>query len=159
MMRTLTPAQAFPLALLAAIVALVWAGAGAAIAAPPGQAFTPVLVSAGSTDYLDATGQVWLADRPYTPGAGWGYLDDGDSVAFDRRDAGPNLDILATVDDPLYATGRALMDAYRFDLPSGTYALTLHFAETLPGNEGTGARCSMTSTSCGCRSTPTPWPR
>jgi hypothetical protein len=121
------------------LAALAWAGAGAASAAPVAQDFAPLLVSAGSTDYLDTQGQVWLADQPYTPG-GWGYVDDGDSVGFDRLSANPTLDIQGTINDPLYATGRAFMDAYRFDLPDGVYALTLHFAETLPGNDGTGVR-------------------
>ncbi len=139
-MRTITSTStAAPLALAAMLAALAWAGTGAASTAPVAQDFAPLLVSARSTDYLDAQGQVWLADQPYTPG-GWGYVDDGDSVGFDRLNANPTLDIQGTIDDPLYSTGRAFMDAYRFDLPDGVYALTLHFAETLRGNDGTGVR-------------------
>ncbi|MBP7793171.1 MAG: cellulase family glycosylhydrolase [Candidatus Goldbacteria bacterium] len=83
--------------------------------------FTPIRVNCGGPQYT-GSGITWLADRAYTAG-GWGYV--GGSTA-DRG----SLSIANTTDDTLYNTERYGNPTYRFDVPNGTYEVTLKFAET-----------------------------
>jgi hypothetical protein len=90
------------------------------------------LVDCGAdSDYLDGTGQLWLADREYSAG-GWGYVGYTDTWST-------NQDIV--VDPPallrLYQTVR-FGDAfgYQFDVPSGEYYVQLYFAEIFHSQVG-----------------------
>lgn len=79
-------------------------------------------VNAGGADYRDQEGELWAADRAYSPG-GWGYLDRGKLVNTRSPIAG-------TADDPLYQNASSGLIEYRFDgLPAGEYELELRFAE------------------------------
>ncbi|HVR43733.1 MAG TPA: glycoside hydrolase family 2 TIM barrel-domain containing protein [Thermoanaerobaculia bacterium] len=80
-----------------------------------------IAVNAGShCSYVDAAELVWEADRPYEPG-GWGHLG-GETAKTHHR-------IFATPDDPLHQWSREGMEAYRFDLPDGTYEIELGMVE------------------------------
>jgi hypothetical protein len=90
------------------------------------------LVDCGAAaDYLDGTGQLWLADRAYTAG-GWGYVGYSDTWSTSQD---------VVVDTPglmrLYQTVR-FGDAfgYQFDVPNGEYEVELHFAEVFHTAEG-----------------------
>lgn len=65
-------------------------------------------------------GLTWLPDRTYTE-SGWGYVG-GEA----RTTQG---DIEATEETPLYQTMRAKLQSYRFDVPPGSYEVTLHWAD------------------------------
>ncbi|MEO7309584.1 MAG: glycoside hydrolase family 2 TIM barrel-domain containing protein [Chitinophagaceae bacterium] len=80
-------------------------------------------VNVGSNaQYLDASGNVWVEDRPYRKGS-FGSVS-GSSKMFDRKDV-----IMSTADEPVFYTYQDSLPAYRFDVPDGQYQVTLRFAE------------------------------
>lgn len=92
---------------------------------------------AGSSNYTDTNGNVWLPDTGYfTP-----------STAIAESWGTPAID--NTVDDPLYWTYRANVGSttpqasriltYNLPVPNGTVNLRLHFAEVYWGAPGLGA--------------------
>jgi len=83
--------------------------------------FTPIRVNCAGPQYT-GSGITWSADKAYTLGS-WGY--EGGSTA-DRG----TIAIANTTDDTLYQTERYGNPTYRFDIPNGTYEVTLKFAET-----------------------------
>jgi Malectin domain len=88
------------------------------VAAPaaPSSTISPVLIDCGSSSsYTDSQNRLWLADVFY----------DHQSGVFNTTSA-----IANTVDDMMYQTERTgVTVAYNIPRPSGTYAVTLHFAE------------------------------
>jgi hypothetical protein len=76
-------------------------------------------VNVGGGSYSGG-GNTWSADRSYTSGS-WGYVG---GKSYSGRDP-----IANTTDDPLYQSTRYGNFSYRFDVPSGKYDVTLHFAE------------------------------
>lgn len=70
---------------------------------------------------VDPAGFDWAADQPY--GASWGYM--GASSTMTTTSEG----IFGTGADWLYQSSREKIGAYRFNVPSGTYSVTLGFAE------------------------------
>ena len=74
----------------------------------------------GTTAFTDSTGQVWAIDRAYGTGP-WGYTT-GSALSSTTAVAG-------TTDDPLYQKYREIAGEYRFQVPNGTYLITLKFAE------------------------------
>lgn len=80
----------------------------------------------------DLNGECWIPEQAYTKGS-WGYVG-GEifKMANTKRVSyGSGKNILGTDLDPIYATQREGIDAFKFDLPEGKYRLTLHFAELL----------------------------
>ncbi len=78
-------------------------------------------VNCGSSyGYTDTQSRRWLADQVYSTGS-WGYV--GGSRYSTQHAIG------STLDDQLYQSERWGMSAYRFDVPNGTYEVTLLFAE------------------------------
>jgi beta-galactosidase len=93
----------------------------------PGRSFA---VNAGSHySYVEAGGEVWEPDRGYETGA-WGHVG-GDALLIHHR-------IFGTDDDALYQAAREGAVTYRFDVPPGSYELSLRFAE--PRHDRAGAR-------------------
>jgi hypothetical protein len=89
---------------------------------PPTPTPTPMFearINCGGSWYTDSQGRVWRPDREYEPG-GYGYTD---GAAFST---GHTID--GTDDSPLFQTERA-GGGYRFDVPNGTYEVTLLFTE------------------------------
>ncbi|MEJ2504101.1 MAG: malectin domain-containing carbohydrate-binding protein, partial [Gemmatimonadota bacterium] len=81
-----------------------------------------IAVNAGSHyQYVDRSGVVWEADRPYVPG-GWGYVG-GEARLSHRRIAGSE-------EDGLYQATREGVEAYRFDVPDGEYEVRILVADT-----------------------------
>ncbi|GAA4335050.1 glycoside hydrolase family 2 TIM barrel-domain containing protein [Flaviaesturariibacter amylovorans] len=73
---------------------------------------------------------VWLPEQEYKANS-WGYiggelyrLRDSDQIPY-----GSNRAILGTGLDPVYATQRVNIEAFRADVPDGNYRVVLHFAE------------------------------
>lgn len=91
-------------------------------------------VDAGAREaYTDGSGSKWSADRVYRADS-FGWTGRSRIVSVGAAAA-----IAGTKDDELFRTQREGMDTYRFDnLPSGTYQVTLAFAEprkrTAPGS-------------------------
>lgn len=96
------------------------------------QPFDKLNVSLGDkrlyTDFIRR--ENWLPAQAYVPG-GWGYI--GGNVykmeSTKRQSYGSNVNILNTDLDAVYATQLEGIEEFRFDVPEGTYTLTLHFSE------------------------------
>ncbi len=84
-------------------------------------------VNCGGTQYQDANGHTWAADQPYSSG-GWGYVEGGGYTTSHA--------IANTADDALYQTERHSLSGYIFDVPNGTYQVTLKFAEIYFNHSG-----------------------
>ena len=86
--------------------------------------FHPLYVNVGSNaQYLDASGTVWIEDRPYTKGS-FGRIG-GNASLFARGEI-----IKSTADAPLYYSFLDSLQGYRFDVRDGRYTVTLYFAES-----------------------------
>ncbi|MES1160744.1 MAG: malectin domain-containing carbohydrate-binding protein, partial [Bacteroidota bacterium] len=86
--------------------------------------FQPISVNVGSNaQYLDASGTVWIEDRPYSKGS-FGHLGGNESL-FARGEI-----IKGTRDVPLYYSFLDSLQGYRFDVKDGRYKVTLYFAES-----------------------------
>ncbi len=77
-------------------------------------------VNCGGNQYVDNNNHTWNADQVYASG-GWGY-DNGGSYSTSNS-------ISNTSNETLYQSERHSMNSYKFDVPNGTYHVTLKFAE------------------------------
>ena len=95
-------------------------------------------ISSGDHRYFwdDSKQELWLPDRPYTPGS-WGYIGGESLKVKTRHGVKPSSDhqIFDTSLDPLFQTQQLAPQAYRFDLPPGNYKVTLLFAELSSSSE------------------------
>lgn len=92
----------------------------AADATAPAAAPVDIRVNAGGSDYADAHGDTWLADKAYAAGS-WGYTSGTPYVSA--------LEIIGTTDQALYQSQRSSPGQYRFDVGNGIYEVELRFAE------------------------------
>ena len=90
--------------------------------------------AAAERDYVDESGFVWKADQEYAPARKWGCLG---GLTVRRAEI---TSVPGTKAPDVYLTERYSMDGYRFDVPNGTYAVRLHFAETYDGITQAGER-------------------
>jgi hypothetical protein len=79
----------------------------------PAATFAPVLINAGGPAFTDSVGNVWAADKNFSGG-----------TTYSKANA-----IAGTVDDALFQTERYGTFSYNIPVPSGTYSVTLRFAE------------------------------
>jgi Malectin domain/Bacterial TSP3 repeat len=102
---------------------------GPAPAPGPEPGADPVLlaVNAGGGSYIGGDATPWSADQSYTPG-GWGYVG---GKTYSTKDA-----IANTEDDSLYRSERYGTFSYKFDIPNGSYDVTLYFAEIYHNSSG-----------------------
>lgn len=103
--------------------------------------FSELNVSLGDSRIFfdEKTGQNWLPEKAYQSGS-WGYLG-GKQFAMannSRVSFGGSRNILDTDLDPIYQTQRTGIEGFVFDVPSGDYELTLHFAELISKNSNSG---------------------
>lgn len=95
--------------------------------------FTEVAVNVGSTCYFIESNNVdylWMPDKAYEVG-GFGYIG-GELLRHPskrRNTIGTDVSVKGTDNDPIYQTQLIGIDAYKFDVPNGTYELTLLMAE------------------------------
>ena len=95
--------------------------------------FKEIAINVGSYCYFIETDNVdylWMPDKAYEKG-GYGYIG-GDFLKHPskRRNAiGTDVSVKGTENDPIYQTQRVGIDAYKFDVPKGSYELTLLLAE------------------------------
>ncbi|WP_031165184.1 glycosyl hydrolase family 18 protein [Streptosporangium roseum] len=113
------------LKLLAAVGAMLLP-LGAVVATAPGASAAvtvPVRANAGGSALTDAAGDQWVADKAYSSGD-WGYQTSYGSGSTGGAIAG-------TTDDSLYQNYNTFngWGGYRFDVPNGTYQVTLKMVE------------------------------
>jgi beta-galactosidase len=95
--------------------------------------FKEIAINVGSYCYFIETDNVdylWMPDKAYEKG-GFGYVG-GDFLRFKskrRNNIGVDVSVKGTENDPIYQTQRVGIDAYKFDVPKGSYELTLLLAE------------------------------
>ena len=101
--------------------------------------FDESAINVGSYCYFiesDNMGYLWMPDKAYEKG-GFGYLG-GEFLKHPskRRNAiGTDVSVKGTENDPVYQTQRIGIEAYKLDVPKGTYELTLLLAELKTRNE------------------------
>ena len=99
-------------------------------------ALPTVRVNAGGAQHTDAQGNVWSADQEYTAARGWGFVETNGTGGWALH----NINVGGSNEQPLFRHERWGMEAYRFNLPNGTYNVRLLFAETFSNITGNGQR-------------------
>jgi endoglucanase len=99
-----------------------------------GQKFILRVIAGNSSTYKDKAGNEWKADKSYIKGNGFGFVG-GDTV-----DRGDSVTIGGTEDPKIYQTEHYAMDRFVAEVPNGTYAVRLHFAETYEDIASDGPR-------------------
>jgi beta-galactosidase len=101
--------------------------------------FEEIAINVGSYCYFiesDNMDYLWMPDKAYEKG-GFGYIG-GDFLKHPskRRNAiGTDVSVKGTENDPIYQTQRIGIESYRFDVPDGTYELSLLLAELKTNDE------------------------
>ncbi|WP_298763431.1 glycoside hydrolase family 2 TIM barrel-domain containing protein [uncultured Polaribacter sp.] len=95
--------------------------------------FKEIAVNIGSTCYFIESHNVdylWMPDQAYTKGS-FGYVG-GELLRHPskrRNTIGTDVSVKGTENDPIYQTQLIGIEAYKFDVPKGTYELSLALAE------------------------------
>lgn len=95
--------------------------------------FKEIAINVGSYCYFIETDNVdylWMPDQAYKKGS-FGYVG-GDYLRFKskrRNNIGTDVSVKGTENDPIYQTQIIGIEAYKFDVPKGTYELSLSLAE------------------------------
>ncbi len=94
-------------------------------------AFKEVAVNVGATCYFIESHNIdylWMPDQAYQEG-GFGHVG-GDILRHPRRKTvGSEVSVKGTENDPVYQTQLVGIKAFKFDVPEGTYELSLLLAE------------------------------
>lgn len=100
--------------------------------------FTEMSVMLGSNRYFeDRTAELcWIPEQEYTAGS-WGYVGGEKVVTKTRYGSLPasEIEILGTDQDPVFQTQRSGIEAFKADVPDGSYAIYLYFAELTSENK------------------------
>lgn len=86
----------------------------------PTSPIDPIRINAGGSDFVDASGSLWMADRDFR--GGFSYST--------------NADIRETEDDGLFRTERAGTFSYSIPVDNGTYRVDLQMAEIFFSDAG-----------------------
>ncbi|GGK84228.1 hypothetical protein Ppa06_43480 [Planomonospora parontospora subsp. parontospora] len=118
---------------LLAMIAAMALPFGAAVTMAPGAygaAAVPIRVNSGGAAVTDGSGVQWSADKAYT-GGDWGY-----QTSYGTNTTGSP--IAGTTDDSLYQSYNTFngWSGYRFDVPDGTYQVTLKMVEDWANGAG-----------------------
>jgi beta-galactosidase len=95
--------------------------------------FKEIAINVGSYCYFIETDNVdylWMPDKAYEKGS-FGHIG-GDYLRFKsqrRNNIGTDVSVKGTENDPIYQTQIIGLEAYKFDVPNGTYELSLLLAE------------------------------
>ncbi|UMB54095.1 DUF4982 domain-containing protein [Lutibacter sp. A64] len=95
--------------------------------------FKEIAVNVGSTCYFIESHNVdylWMPDQAYKKGS-FGYVG-GDLLRHPskrRNTIGTDVSVKGTENDPIYQTQMIGIEQYKFDVPNGTYELSLLLAE------------------------------
>ncbi len=88
---------------------------------PVGAPAYEIYINVGGPAHVMPDGRIFLADGPYSPEQGYGWNLDGDYTSWHP--------IGGCVDDAIHTSFHSSPGLYRIDVPSGEYAVTLHFSE------------------------------
>jgi beta-galactosidase len=95
--------------------------------------FKEIAINVGSTCYFIESHNVdylWMPDQEYAKGS-FGYVG-GELLRHPskrRNTIGTDVSVKGTENDPIFQTQRIGIEAYKFDVPKGTYELSLFLAE------------------------------
>ena len=93
--------------------------------------FKEIAINIGSTCYFieeDNVDYLWMPDQKYINGS-FGYVG-GEILRHPRRKTvGSEVSVKGTENDPIYQTQLIGINQYKFDVPKGTYELSLLLAE------------------------------
>ncbi len=99
--------------------------------------FQEIAINVGSTCYFiesDNVDYLWMPDQAYAKG-GFGHIG-GEVLRHHRRKTiGSEVSVKGTENDPIYQTQLIGIDQYKFDVPNGTYELSLLLAELKTKNK------------------------
>lgn len=85
-----------------------------------GSPLSQIRINAGGSRYVDGENRLWSADQAYSSG----------SFGFEGGLTYLSGDPISGTDNPvIYQSQRYKMNAYRFDVPNGSYRVVLHFTE------------------------------
>lgn len=93
--------------------------------------FIEIAINVGSTCYFieeDNIDYLWMPDLKYTEGS-FGYVGGEVFRHYRRKTVGSEISIKGTDNDPIYQTQLVGINQYKFDVPNGTYELSLLLAE------------------------------
>lgn len=93
--------------------------------------FNEIAINVGSTCYFieeDNVDYLWMPDKAYEAGS-FGYVGGEILRHHSRKTVGAETSIKGTNNDPIYQTQLVGIDAYKFDVPNGTYEISLLLAE------------------------------
>ena len=94
--------------------------------------FIDVSISLGDKRYLvdEEKNLIWLPGKEYSKNS-WGNIGGKAYVMknTNRQPYGSDIQVYGTDYDPVFQTKLEGIEQYRFDVPDGSYELTLHFAE------------------------------
>lgn len=97
--------------------------------------FSELNVMLGSNRYFeDKEGQIcWIPEKEYAQGS-WGYVGGTPFKVKTRYGELPasDLDILGTIQDPIFQTQRLDLKSFNADVPDGSYAVYLYWADLFP---------------------------
>lgn len=100
--------------------------------------FSQMSVMMGSDRYFeDRTAEFcWIPEQEYKEGE-WGYIGGDKVVTKTRYGSLPasEVEILGTDQDPVFQTQRSDLSAFKADVPDGSYAIYLYFAELTSENK------------------------
>ncbi|PQJ71733.1 glycoside hydrolase family 2 TIM barrel-domain containing protein [Polaribacter butkevichii] len=95
--------------------------------------FKEIAINVGSNCYFieaDNMDYLWMPDQAYVAGS-FGYVG-GEflrNLSKKKNTIGTDVSVKGTDNDPIYQTQLIGIDAYKFDVPNGTYELSLLLAE------------------------------
>ena len=95
--------------------------------------FKEIAINVGSYCYFiesDNVDYLWMPDKAYEKGS-YGYVG-GDLLRTKtkrRNNIGTNVSVKGTENDPIFQTQIVGIEQYKFDVPKGTYELSLSLAE------------------------------
>lgn len=96
--------------------------------------FSEMSILMGTQRYFeDKTAELcWIPEQEYTPGS-WGYVGGEMVVTKTGNGSLPSseIQILGTDHDPIYQTQREGIEAFKADVPDGSYAVYLYLSELL----------------------------
>lgn len=116
-------------------LAVLQAGCCCLVSKPAAPKFV-LRVNAGADEaYTDKAGNLWLPEKMYTKGGGYGFVGDELNRIY-RGEIG----IEGTDDPAIYRTERWSMEKFIAEVPDGKYTVRLHFAETYPDIDIDGPR-------------------
>jgi len=99
--------------------------------------FKEIAINVGAASYFiekDNVDYLWMPDQAYTTG-GFGHIGGTILKHHRRKTVGEETSIKGTNNDPIYQTQLIDINQYKFDVPNGTYELSLLFAELKTKNE------------------------